>query len=278
MNKKADLSKLKELRETTGLGFTQCKTALDATNWDTQKAEDYLRVNGSYSKKLDSRNASEGAIFVWAGSFTSITMIHLACETDFVAQSSVFSGSGIQIAKIINEEGFTDTEGCANSAAIQDAISDIKSKVKENVVIKDFYTLEGSHVAHYIHSNNSIGVLVDIGSLDVTDDGHVEFAQNICLQIAACAPVSLSKEDVPEDVLEREKNVFRKQLKGMEGKPEHLQEKILLGKLGKFFKESCLLDQVYVKESGMTVQKYVDKTNEFLKSSLVINGFKRFSK
>jgi elongation factor Ts len=275
-----DLIKVKQLRDITGLGLTQCKTALEETSWDLGKAEDYLRVNGSYSKKLDSRNASDGSIFIWSGSVSSKTMIHLACETDFVAQNSSFCGSGLQIAKIVNSLGLESADQANESDEIVALLDEVKSKVKENVVLKEVVTLSGdqSSVFHYLHNNNSIGVLLEISGINTEDDESVEMAQNICLHIAASKPVSLCKESIPEDTLQREKGIHLAQLKGMEGKPEEIRNKIVNGKLAKFYKEVCLLEQPYVKDTSVSVGKYIENSNKFLGTGISVIRFSRYSK
>jgi len=272
-----NLTILKELRNKTGLGFSKCKEALEKNNWDTEKAEDYLRVHGASVSKLGSRSANEGAVFVWSVSMDSKTMVKLSCETDFVAQNPIFCGAGVQIARTIQENGLETLEESVASEDIQEILRDTMSKVKENVVLSDVTTLSGESIFHYKHSNNSIGVLLDISGGNLEDDDFLSLAHDLCLHITASNPIAVGPEDIPQEIMERETAIFDTQLKTMK-KPPAILEGIKKGKVAKFLKTACLQSQPFVKEPKITVRDHVNNTSNFTGLDIKVNKFVRFSK
>ncbi|MBQ7576929.1 MAG: elongation factor Ts [Synergistaceae bacterium] len=281
-------AKVKELRERTGSGMMDCKKALAETNGDMEKAIDYLREKGlAKAAKKAERNASDGRIFHIVSPDGKLgVMIELNSETDFVAKTDEFNGLGNNITTHLFNKAFADTESLLASvhesgSTINELITAIIAKLGENIVLKRFarFDVADGRAFCYIHSNYKVGALLELESADKSKLDSPEFAElghEICMQIAAANPLYLVSEDVPEDVLEREKAVYRQQLLD-EGKPADKIEKIIPGKLRKYFETACLLEQEYIRDSDKKIKDLLAEVGKKLGTKITVKRFARFA-
>lgn len=251
-----------------------CKKALQENDGDMEKAIDYLRKKGQkISANRADREAGEGAIIALTSEDQTYgVIVELNCETDFVAKNQDFVDLANAIAQIALENKPADLEALKalelNGSKISDRLVDEIGKIGEKIELSSYEMIEGEGVVSYIHMGNRIGVLV---ALNQAISGAVETAgKDVAMQIAAMNPVSLSKEDVPQEVIDREMEIGRDQAR-QEGKPENIIDKIAEGKLNKFFKESTLLNQDFVKDSSKTISKMLDDVSK----GLTVTSFKR---
>ena len=277
---------VKELREKTGCGMMDCKKALSSSNGDMTAAIDFLREKGlAAATKKSSRVAAEGLAMAYTNEDFSVGVaIEVNSETDFVAKNSEFQAFVKLCGEtVINKAPSTVEELLAikveDGKCIEDILKEKILTIGENIKIRRFKRFEGT-VASYVHASGKIGVLV---KFDVSDKGIAssdkfkEFAKDIAMQIAAVNPAYLSKEDVPEEVLEHEKKILREQIIN-DGAPEKVADKILQGKIGKYYKEACLKEQPFVKDSHINISQYVDQVAKELGVSIGISEFVRFEK
>ncbi|GAB4203930.1 MAG: translation elongation factor Ts [Bacteroidia bacterium] len=266
----ADINKL---RQQTGAGMMDCKKALEESNGDFQKAIDYLRKKGAkIAANRQDRDAKEGYVTTKVKDNSKAILISINCETDFVAKNQDFQSFAEEVASIAIEKFPSDIEALSklpynSDINISDKLMEQIAKIGEKIEIGYFAAVEAPYIVSYIHPGNRLAVLVAFNkAIDA------EAAKNIAMQVAAMSPVSIDKSDVPADVLERELEIAREQVR-QEGKPEDMVEKIAQGKLNKFFKESTLLNQEYIKDNKMTVAQYLQSVDKDAK----IIAFKRYS-
>jgi elongation factor Ts len=251
-------AEVKELRERTGAGMMDCKKALQETGGDMEAAIDLLRSKGAAkAAKRAGKEASEGAIGSHIEGGVG-AMVELNCETDFVARTDDFQSLAQELARHVAGHS-SATEGAeAGEALLSEAfeggaqtveqhVTQVSAKTGEKIVVRRFARFEtDGMLGTYVHMTGKIGVLVDLSG------GSDELAKDVAMHIAAASPLGVKREDVPADVVERERAVYLEQVR-QEGKPEHIQEKIVEGKLGKFYKEQALLEQPFVKDPDQTV-------------------------
>ncbi len=274
-----------ELRKQTGCGMMDCKKALVESDGDFEAAVKYLREKGmaATAKKAD-RIAAEGIVDVMTvGNTTAIVEVN--SETDFVAKNATFQEFVKEILKTIIANKPADVEALLASAytqggTVSEALAEQIYKIGEKLSIRRFVIVEGV-VSTYIHGMGATGVVVNFET-DVADkDGFAEYAKNIALQTAAMPVLYLNKESVPASVLADEKAILIKQMQEdpkMANKPQQVLEKIVEGKLGKYYETNCLLEQLYVKDDSMTVSKYTAQTAKELGGSIKVVGYVRFDK
>ena len=275
-----------ELRKQTGCGMMDCKNALTESNGDFDAAVKYLREKGmaATAKKAD-RIAAEGLVDVMTeGNVTAIVEVN--SETDFVAKNALFQGFVKDILKSIIANKPADVEAllaskfAAGEGTVAEALAENIYKIGEKLSIRRFVIVEGT-VSTYIHGLGATGVIVSFDT-DVADkDGFAEYAKNIALQTAAMPVQFLDRDSVPASVLEEEKKILIAQMQKdpkMANKPQQVLENIVKGKLGKFYENNCLVDQLYVKDDSMTVGKYTEATAKALGGSIKITGYVRFDK
>ena len=268
-----DAQLVKSLREKTNAGLMECKRALGETNGDLEAAVDLLRKKGAApaAKKAD-REAKDGTIaqVILAGAKVG-ALVEVNCETDFVAKNDSFKGFCDEIAKKIAANPSIDLEP-DRIAAVQ--------KIGENVIIRRFERLEvtgNGLVAAYIHTGGKVGVLVEVGAEKDATTQHEDFKQlvrDITLQIAAANPICVDRTQVPSDLAEREREVYRGQVPP--GKPANIIEKIVDGKMDKFFSNSCLIDQAFIKNPDLTITQLLAEKSKALGETLSIRRFVRF--
>ena len=280
---------VKALREKTGCGMMDCKKALTEANGDMEAAIDVLRKQGlaKQAKKAD-RIAAEGiALAITNDDNTAGVVIEVNAETDFVAKNADFQAFVNTCAQTVMAENPADVEAlltckaCGSEMTVAELLQEKVLTIGENIQIRRFEKVDGVCVA-YVHAGGKIGVLVNFDTdIDSANPEFVAYGKDIAMQIAALNTPYLTEADVPAEVIEHEKSIMVEQMKNdpkMANKPEQVLEKIVSGKMGKYFKENCLVDQEFVKDSSMTVAKYTEATAKKLGGSIAIKKFIRFEK
>lgn len=272
------------LRERTGCGMMDCKKALSETDGDMEKAIEILREKGlAAAAKKAGRIAAEGVVVSVVDKSKKVgVVLEINAETDFVAKNEKFLDFVNNVAKTIIDENSADvdtllTQKCANSSAtVEEELRDKILTIGENMKIRRFERLEGNLVS-YVHGGGRIGVMVQFDT-DVADkDGFDEYGKDVAMQIAAALPQYLNKEEVPADVVEKEKEILTAQAIN-EGKPANIAEKMVTGRISKYYKEVCLVEQAFVKDAEKTIAQYTDEIAKNLGGSIKITKFIRFEK
>lgn len=262
------------LRKKTGAGMMDCKKALMETQGDFEAAIDYLRKNGQkISTNRADRDAAEGAVIAKTSvDFKVGVVIELNCETDFVAKNDDFVALANEIADVALSNKPADLAELKalsiGSTSIEERLLSEMGRIGEKIEISNYAIMEGDSVVAYIHAGNKIGVLVVMNQ--EANDAIVAAGKDAAMQTAAMFPVAVDKDGVSQEMIDRELEIGKEQARA-EGKPEEMLEKIALGKLNKFFKESTLLNQDFVKDGSKTVGKMLDDVSKGLK----ITHFKR---
>ena len=243
------------LRERTGAGVMDCKKALTDADGDMAKAADILRERGiAKAEKKASRIAAEGIVYCYVDGKTGV-LVELNCESDFVAKNPQFTEIANAVCKVIVSENPADVDallGCAcNGASVEEYLKGKIAIIGEKIAVRRFvkYTTDG-FLASYIHLGGKLGVMLDMAG-EATDAAK-EVAHDITLQIAFTKPGYLTREEVSADTLEREKAVLKQQAIN-EGKPEAIAEKMVMGRIKKFYEENCLLEQAFIKDDSKKV-------------------------
>jgi len=260
---------VKELREKTGVGMMDCKNALVETDGDIEKAIKVLREKGlSAAAKKSDRSAKDGRVFT-AIEKNQGAILELHCETDFVAESDPFVNLGNQLVNEARRVGVQDKDGLEgmtiNGQSLKEALSELIQKIGENVVIGDYALVKGTgDVSAYNHANGKISVLVAFNSTVSEDIGR-----DMAMQVAATNPQYVRPEDVPKENLDEEKQIMRNQALA-EGKPEQIADRIVEGKIKKYYKEVCLLEQAFIKDQDKSV-------NAILPEQVTVERFVRYA-
>ena len=280
-------SLVKELREKTGVAMMECKNALKETEGDIDAAIKILRERGeAKAEKKASRDANEGIIVAaLAESGKSGVLVEINCETDFVAKNENFQAFVGEVAATVLAGNVTDLEAAKVLPKGDEALEGfIKTKVLEmgeNLQFRRFdrLTLNGEGaVASYIHLGGKVGVLIEVSSEKAetaSSEIFKDLVKDLTLHIAATSPAGLKREDIPAELVESEKDIFRKQMEGA-GKPADILEKIIEGKLGKFYSERCLLEQGFVKEPDTAIKSLLEAKGKELGDTITVNSFLRF--
>lgn len=274
------------LREKTGCGMMDCKKALTASEGNMDAAIDFLREKGlAAATKKAGRIAAEGVALAFVNDDCSIGVdIEVNAETDFVAKNADFQNFVQICADTVIQSNPADVDAllqCKANGTDQTVDALLKDKILtigENIKIRRFQRFEGV-VAAYIHAAGKIGVLVkfETSAEIAAKDEFKAYGKNIAMQIAAIIPQYLNEQSVPVEVVEHEKAILKEQIIN-DGKPAAIADKIVTGRLGKFFKEICLVDQAYVKDGDLSVQQYTDATGKELGGEIKIVDFVRFEK
>lgn len=275
---------VKTLREKTGCGMMDCKKALAQADGNMDAAIDILREQGlAKQAKKASRIAAEGVAYAATNADATVgVVVEINSETDFVAKNDDFMSFVKTVADTIIEKNPADVDALlAEKAADSDmTVAELLQEkvltIGENIKIRRFARYEGA-VATYIHAGGKIGVMVNFETDVAGKEGFAEYGKDIAMQIAAVNPSYLQKSDVPDEVIEHEKAIMTEQVIN-EGKPEAIAQKIVLGKIGKYYEENCLVNQAFVKDNKMTVEQYTAKVAKDLGGSIKILGFVRFEK
>ena len=263
-----------KLRQMTGAGMMDCKKALTEADGDFDKAIEILRKKGQkVSASRSDRDAKEGSVFIkLSEDKKEAVLIALNCETDFVAKNEEFQSLGKLIADTAYASKPADKDALLNlkagSLSLNDKIVELVGKIGEKIEVSEYIHMKGETVVPYIHAGSKLGVLVSLKGIngkDVTDAG-----KDVGMQIAAMNPVAVDETSVDKTLIEKELEIAKAQILA-EGKPENMVEKIAQGKLNKFFKESTLLHQAFVKDNSKTVAQYLDSVSK----GLTVAEFKR---
>ena len=264
---------VQELRKISGAGMMECKSALTEASGNVEKAFKLLREKGiAKAEKKSSREANEGLVGVTIDKNIA-AMIEVNSETDFVSRNGEFHKLVRDILDL--SLSYPDDVEKAKTSAVE-LVNEAVGKIGENIVLKRIKILKGN-LYSYTHNSVSkglgkIGVLVNINS---EDKEVLDVGKNICMHIAALNPKSISRDDLDESIVSSEKEIIMQQLKDT-GKPEKILEKMLEGKLNKFYEESTLLDQKFVIDPSITVRQYLEQSSEQNKCKLAIVEFLRF--
>ena len=278
---------VKTLREMTNVGMMDCKKALTETDGDMDKAVEWLREKGlAKAAKKAGRIAAEGMAYADVCPKCGVgAIVEVNCETDFCAKSDLFVAFVKDICKTVITENPADIDALMNSKYAGSDLTVAETRpekvmsIGENLQIRRFVRFDDNTSVAYVHAGGKIGVLVNLaveGGIDATEIG-----KNVAMQIAALNPRFWDKSDVTEDVLAEEKKValaLMDQDPKMASKPQQVKEKIVLGKLNKFYEENCLLQQEYVKDGSMTVEKYIASAAKELGGSVKFVKAVRFLK
>ena len=278
-------SMVNDLRQKTGCGMMECKKALTEANGDVDEAIKLLREKGlAVAAKKASRIAAEGVVEIMvADDKKSAAMIEVNAETDFVAKNETFLEFVRNILKTIlatrpaNVEELLTKQYVDTDLTVEAKLKDMVFTIGENMNIRRFIIVDGI-VGTYIHGKGSTGVIVKFEADDnvVANEGFAAFAKNVALQVAAMPVLYLNKESVPEKDIEEEKAIIMAQLANdpkNANKPAQILEKMVAGKLGKFYEKNCLLEQEYVKEDKMSVQEYVNQSAKEFGGSIKVTGY-----
>ena len=274
---------VKELREMTDAGMMECKKALVEADGDMDKAVDVLRTRGlAAAAKKVGRATNEGTVMaIVSDDATKGAVVELNCETDFVGMNEKFKGYAEKIARAAMAANVEDIEALkavdAEGETVEDVLTDAIHTLGENMNLARAAVVEAGGVASYIHGGGKIGVLVtfDVEGIDPASDEFQHCGRDVAMQVAAASPVSATRESVPAEVVAHEMEIYKAQA-AESGKPENIQEKIATGRLEKFYKESCLTEQAFVKNPDQSVTDYVNAVAKKLGGTIKVTGFKRF--
>lgn len=266
----ADVNKL---RKQTGAGMMDCKNALVEADGDFEKAVDVLRKKGQkIAAKRADRDATEGAVIALTSSDNKKgVVVCVNCETDFVAKNEGFVALATQIAQIALDNMPANIDALKalsfdGKITVEEKLTEQTGVIGEKIDLRDYEMVEAPYVASYIHMGNKIGTLVALS------DEAADAGRDVAMQAAAMNPVSLDRGSVSQEMIERELEIGREQAR-QEGKPEDMLDKIAMGKLNKFYKESTLVEQAFIKDGNVSVAQYLDSVKKGLKAL----DFKRLS-
>ena len=277
-----------DLRAKTGIGMMECKKALTEANGNEEEAIKILREKGlAVAAKKSTRIAAEGLVDIMVSEDgKTAAMIEVNIETDFAANNAVFGAFVKDLLKIIIEKRPADVASLLalpydDVVTVEGAVKDKVFAIGENINIRRFTVVDGN-VATYVHGKGQIGVIVNMKDSDVAgQDGFKAAAKNVALQIAAMSPAYLDRDSVPAEIIEAEKEVIMAQIKNDEAnskKPENIIEKMAMGKINKYYTQNCLLLQEYVKDEGVSVEKYLDSVAKELGGVVAVASFTKFEK
>ena len=277
---------VKELREMTGAGMMECKKALTEAEGDIDKAVDVLRTHGlAAAAKKAGRATNEGMVMALVSEDGQAgALVELNCETDFVGMNEKFHAYAEKIATAVIANKPADMDALKASEIegekVEDVVTDAIHTLGENIQLARFAYAgqpEGA-VASYIHGGGKIGVLVEFKLGDTsfaTNEDFKKYGRDIAMQVAAASPVAATRESVDPAIIEHEMSIYKAQA-AESGKPENIQEKIATGRMEKFYKESCLTEQAFVKDPDQSVNQYTAAVAKQLGTTIEIVDFTRF--
>lgn len=283
---KVSVAEIKELMKSTGVGMMDCKKALEENDGDMDKAIEFLREKGLATQaKKSGRAAAEGVVAAVVEGDKGV-LLEVNTETDFAANTDDIRNFVANVAKTIIDKAPADVEALKNetiangTGTVGEALTELAGmKIRENIVIRRFVRLEGA-LASYIHNGGSIGVLVKMDT-DLPADKVAAIGKDVAMQSAALNAPYLCREQVPAEVIEKEKEIMMAQMAEdpkMASKPEQVRAKIVEGKVGKYYSENCLLEQAFVKDDKLSVQGYVDAEAKKLGGSIKIVDVIRYER
>ena len=277
---------VKTLREMTECGMLDCKKALMETDGDMEKAVEFLREKGLASvAKKSGRIAAEGIVLAFGDEAKKVSVaIEVNSETDFVSKNEDFRSFVKLAGQAVIDNNPADVEALlacvVDGRTVEEHLQDRQLKIRENLKVRRFVRYEGD-VATYVHGGGTIGVMVKFAT-DVADkEGFAEFGKDVAMQIAAANPAYLCEHCVPAEVIEHEKEILFAQISNDEklaNKPDAVKEKMVDGRIGKYYKENCLMNQEFVKDPDLDIKGYVEKVAKELGGSIKITEFVRLEK
>ena len=276
---------VKELRERTGAGMMDCKKALTETNGDMEKAVEVLREKGlAAAAKKAGRVAAEGIVKTFISEdMKKGAMVEVNCETDFVADNAEFIEFAGKVAEMAANNDVSTVEELValkynDDKTVQEVLTELIAKIGENMTVRRFekVAVENGVVQSYIHGGGRIGVLVQL-ACDSNSSELTQVAKDVCMQIAAANPLFLSENEVDSKALETEKEIYRAQALN-EGKPEKIVEKMVEGRIKKYYKEVCLLNQPWVKDADKSISKYLEEKPKEVGSPITVQKYFRFER
>ena len=262
-----------KLRQLTGAGMMDCKKALTETNGDFEAAVDWLRKKGQkVSEKRADREVNEGVAIAQVNPDATIgVVLAVGCETDFVAKNDNYIQFAQSIADLALNNQPADKDALLTlplgDVTVAEAIAEQTGKIGEKIEITEYSLIEAASVTPYNHSNGKVSVLV---GMNKSGDAVVETAKDVTMQIAAMSPIAIDKDDVPEEVKQREMEIGKEQARA-EGKPEQILEKIAAGKLEAYFRDNTLLNQKFVKDNSKSIKDVLAGVDK----DLQVTAFKR---
>lgn len=278
---------VKELRDKTSAPMMDCKKVLTETNGDIEASIKLLRERGIMkSAKMSDRAANEGVITARVNAdATSGLLLEVNCETDFVSKNESFQSFIGSLADTLAASSAADLEAAlalkVGEQSIEDTVKAKVGEVGENLQFRRFIRFDaapGGVIGSYIHLGGKVGVLIEVGTTNPESrgtDSFKELIKDLTLHIAACAPKGLSRDDIPQSVVDNELAIFRTRLIA-DGKPANIIENILKGQIGKFFAESCFLEQGFVKDPDTTVSALLEAKGKELGETITVTRFTRF--
>lgn len=269
----ASASQVKALRDRTGAGMMDCKGALEETGGDLEKAVDFLRKKGMASTaKRAGHEAREGLVAIRSHAHTA-AMVEANCETDFVARTDDFRG----LATLALDEVLERGEDAVNSEKVSARVAELSGKIGERIIVRRAKVVETEGALFsYLHSNSKLGVIIELGVTkpeSKKSPALAELGKNLAMQVAASSPLCVDRALVPAAVLEREKAIYAEEIKG---KPEAIIQKILQGKLEKFYQGACLLEQPFIRDDKKAVREVIAAAEKQLGDRIQVRQFVRF--
>ena len=278
---------VQKLREMTGVGMMDCKKALTASDGDMDKAIEFLREKGlAAAAKKASKIAAEGASYAIVNEQGVGVVVEVNAQTDFVAKNEVFQAYVKDVAAVIAEQNPADVEALmaltypGTDRTVQEVQNDKVLSIGENIHVRRFVRYADGVNVPYIHMGGKIGVLVNMEVEGIAADQVIELGKDVAMQIAAMNPTYLDKSDVDQTTLDKEKEILMIQAKEdpkNASKPENIIEKMVMGRISKYYEENCLLQQAFVKENKVSVEKHVAEVAKQLGGTIKIKAFTRFA-
>ncbi len=274
---------VKTLRDKTDAGMMDCKKALKETNGDMEAAIAYLRQKGlAVASKRAGRATSEGTVWAHiAPDHQSGVLLEVNCESDFVAKTDSFQELGSRLAEQLAaaaletvEELLAQPSPHLAGVTVADYVNEVIAKTGEKCQVRRFTRYQGDPVAAYIHHGGKIGVMLELSGGGAAPEA-LAAAKDLAMQVAAANPVSVSRDEVPAETVAKEKAIYAAQA-AESGKPANIIEKMVVGRLDKFFKEVCLLEQPFVKDPNQTVTQFLKDVGKKLGKELTVKGFTRY--
>ncbi len=270
----ASAETVKELRDRTGAGIMDCKAALLDSAGDMEKAIDFLRKKGMASAaKRAGRDAKEGLVVVRAQGQTAV-IVEVNCETDFVARTDDFQS----LVNLAAQEVISGGDAAISSSKITDRVAELSGKIGEKILVRRAKKIQstGGSLFSYVHANQKLGIVIEIAAgkdASKTNPAFEALGKDLAMQVAASNPICVVRAEVPAATIEREKAIYREEVKG---KPDNIIEKIITGKLDKYYQMACLTEQVFIKDDKKSVKALVEEVGKSLGDTLQIKQFTRY--
>ena len=278
---------VQKLREMTGVGMMDCKKALTEADGDFDKAIEWLREKGLAAQaKKAGKVAAEGMSYAAVAANGVGVVIEVNSQTDFVAKNEVFQGFVKDLADIVANENPADVEALKNCTypgtdrTVADVTADKVLAIGENIQVRRFVRYADGVNVPYIHMGGKVAVLVNLEVEGIEAGKVTELGKDVAMQICAMNPAFLDKSDVDQATLDEEKKILLVQMANdpkMASKPDKVKEGIVMGKLGKYYEENCLLQQAFVKENKISVEKHVEQVAKELGGKITVKAFTRFA-